>query len=245
MGMMGTFPACANCFLGCASKTGAEKTACGTACGPAVAAAPSPSPVAMATQAGPCTQQQLMSVVTAADPTSAVMGMMGSAPACANCFMGCASKTGAEKTACGMACGGGPAAAAAPAQRECSETCKTALDTLYPGCLRGYIPVRHALHCAIRAQPLHSVAEMVQSRECSLRTAAAPDRRRLRECDAASHSRHVRPERPQEETAVKDRRAGNRHCCACAHFPCEPHWRRHGRAVLIWIRMRFAVTPCR
>ena len=104
--------------------------------------------------------------------------------------------------------------------------------------------------CATRAQPLHSVAEIVQSTarvltHCGL-PAAAPDRRRLRECDAASHSRHVRPERPQEETAVKDRRAGNRHCCACAHFPpCEPHWRRRGRAVLIWIRMRFAVTPCR
>ena len=53
-----------------------------------------------------------MSVATAADPTPVVIGMMGSAPACANCFMGCASKTGEEKTACGSACG--PAASSAP-----------------------------------------------------------------------------------------------------------------------------------
>jgi hypothetical protein len=53
----------------------------------------------------PCTQQQLISVVTAADPTAAAMGMIGSAPACTNCFVACASETGAEKTACGMACG--------------------------------------------------------------------------------------------------------------------------------------------
>ena len=53
-----------------------------------------------------------MSVATAADPTPVVIGMMGSAPACANCFMGCASKTGADKAACGSACG--PAASSAP-----------------------------------------------------------------------------------------------------------------------------------
>ena len=53
---------------------------------------------------GPCTEQQFMSVATAADPTPVVMGMMGSAPACATCFIGCATKTGAEKAACGMAC---------------------------------------------------------------------------------------------------------------------------------------------
>ena len=53
---------------------------------------------------GPCTEQQFMSVATAADPTPVVMGMMGSAPACATCFIGCVTKTGAEKAACGMAC---------------------------------------------------------------------------------------------------------------------------------------------
>ena len=53
---------------------------------------------------GPCTEQQFMFVATAADPTPVVMGMMGSAPACATCFIGCATKTGAEKAACGMAC---------------------------------------------------------------------------------------------------------------------------------------------
>ena len=35
---MGTFPACANCFMGCASKTGEEQKACGRLCAPPEAA---------------------------------------------------------------------------------------------------------------------------------------------------------------------------------------------------------------
>ena len=49
-----------------------------------------------------------MSVVTAKDTTSAVIGMMGIAPTCGSCFMGCATKTGAEQQACAMACGDAP-----------------------------------------------------------------------------------------------------------------------------------------
>jgi hypothetical protein len=48
-----------------------------------------------------------MSVGSAKDPIAAVMGMMGTAPTCATCFMGCASKTGAEQQACAMACAAG------------------------------------------------------------------------------------------------------------------------------------------
>ena len=49
-----------------------------------------------------------MTVVTAKDTTSAVIGMMGIAPTCGSCFMGCATKTGAEQQACAMACGDAP-----------------------------------------------------------------------------------------------------------------------------------------
>ena len=103
IGLLGTAPTCGSCFMGCASKQGAEKTACGMACGEA------PEPPA---PPAPCTQEQLMSVVTAKDATSAVIGLLGTAPTCGSRFMGCASKQGAEKTACGMACGEAPSAGA-------------------------------------------------------------------------------------------------------------------------------------
>jgi hypothetical protein len=92
-----------------------------------------------------------MSVATAADPTPAVIGMMGSAPACANCFMGCASKTGEEKTACGKACG--PASgvtapltasisspAAAPAPPVGAETCEDSPDDVVNAASGGLLP---------------------------------------------------------------------------------------------------------
>jgi len=92
-----------------------------------------------------------MSVATAADPTPVVIGMMGSAPACANCFMGCASKTGEEKTACGKACGPAsgvtapPAAsisspAAAPAPPEGAKTCEDSPDDVVNAASGGMLP---------------------------------------------------------------------------------------------------------
>ena len=92
-----------------------------------------------------------MSVATAADPTPVVIGMMGSAPACANCFMGCAIKTGEEKTACGSACGPAagvtapPAAsisspAAAPAPPEGAKTCEDSPDDVVNAASGGLLP---------------------------------------------------------------------------------------------------------
>jgi Leucine-rich repeat (LRR) protein len=56
------------------------------------------------TTTSPCTQEQLMSVVIAKDAVSAVMELMGIAPICGSCFMGCSLKQDAEKQACAMAC---------------------------------------------------------------------------------------------------------------------------------------------
>jgi hypothetical protein len=84
---------------------------------------------------GPCTQQQLMSVATATDPTSEVLGMMGSAPECAACFMGCASKTGAEQTACGSACG--PAGIPPKCEDSPDDVVNAASDGLLPNCEAG------------------------------------------------------------------------------------------------------------
>jgi hypothetical protein len=49
-----------------------------------------------------------MSVVTSKDVTAAVMGMMGTAPTCAMCFVPCGSKPEAEKQGCALACGDAP-----------------------------------------------------------------------------------------------------------------------------------------
>ena len=38
---------------------------------------------------GPCTVDQLMQLSTSADPTAALMALMGSAPDCAQCLLGC------------------------------------------------------------------------------------------------------------------------------------------------------------
>ncbi len=175
--MMGSAPECAACFMGCASKTGAEKTACGKACGPAAApSAPPPAPppaddvtAVESAPSGPCTQQQLMSVATATDPTSAVVGMTGSAPECAACFMGCASKTGAEKTACGKACGPAaapstpansladtsspPPAAAAPPPAESKKKCEDSSDDIVNAVSGGLLPNCEAGKALCSADP--------------------------------------------------------------------------------------------
>ena len=126
---------------------------------------------------GPCTGAQLTAVATAADPTLMVIGMMGSAPECANCFMGCASKTDAEKTACGKACGPAamsdasppgppptdapPTAPAPPETKKCEDSADDVVNAasggLLPSCAAGKalcaadprIPVGCPLSCGV------------------------------------------------------------------------------------------------
>ena len=72
----------------------------------------------------PCTAQQVHEVGTAENAVAMVMGMMGTFPACANCFMGCASKTGEEQKACGRLCAPPEAAGAAHGDTSAVSVCK-------------------------------------------------------------------------------------------------------------------------
>ena len=67
----------------------------------------------------PCTPETLMSIIQAKDATVAVMGMMGTAPVCATCFIPCGSKQGAEQQACALACGEAPQP---PGGKPCKDT---------------------------------------------------------------------------------------------------------------------------
>ncbi len=112
VGLMSSSPLCAQCLMGCASA--ADATGCGMACAsgapPVAPPPPAPEPASLAAA---CTMAEVMKVGTAADKTSAVVGLMSSSPLCAQCLMGCASA--ADATGCGMACAsGGSALAATP-----------------------------------------------------------------------------------------------------------------------------------
>ena len=50
---------------------------------------------------GPCTVDQLMQLGTSADPTAALMALMGSAPDCAQCLLGC---VGGSSESCAASC---------------------------------------------------------------------------------------------------------------------------------------------
>ena len=118
IGLLNSNPPCGQCLMGCASA--ADTTSCGMAC---VSGGSSRSEVAGGAEgvsagggaeaqadstAAPCTPEQLLSIIQAKDATVAVMGMMGTAPTCASCFIPCGSKQGAEQQACALACGEAP-----------------------------------------------------------------------------------------------------------------------------------------
>jgi hypothetical protein len=69
----------------------------------------------------PCTIDQVMEVFTAENAVAVVMGMMGTFPACANCFLWCASRTGEERRACSTACG--PVAGLLPPSQDMRHAC--------------------------------------------------------------------------------------------------------------------------
>ena len=99
MHLLTSAPKCGQCLVSCSESTSgsAGMQTCALGCTHAQPAARRAPQAAAA-----CMMDEVMNVATAADKTSAVIGLLGSNPPCGQCLMGCA--TAADATACAMAC---------------------------------------------------------------------------------------------------------------------------------------------